>query len=220
MTSKEPAAIPSLTEALTELFAAMQRYEADADGDKPVAHRHMMERAAAALNAPVPGPILSDERRKHDIAGRLSLWLSSSLDDHARQDEYRLHIRAWLDHQGACDDQRDAARFRAIDKRSRYIDKPGYMLNIGGDFPWATLGAYADRLLEQEPESGSFVAPVALPPAQGAVSERLNRAVDLLGEAATYVGGHSWSPSLLEEIERFLANSSQQPADQQAEGKS
>jgi len=34
----------------------------------------------------------------HDIADRLSLWLSSSLDDHLRQDEYRKHIRAWLEY--------------------------------------------------------------------------------------------------------------------------
>jgi hypothetical protein len=66
MTTKEPAAIPSPYSSLTELVAAMRRYEVDVEGDKPVAHRHMMERADAVLVAspqPAPGPILTWDQR-------------------------------------------------------------------------------------------------------------------------------------------------------------
>lgn len=42
--------------------------------------------------------ILSD-RQKHDIADRLALWVSASLDLHSANDLMRQAIREWLDYQ-------------------------------------------------------------------------------------------------------------------------
>ena len=54
----------------------------------------------AAVRAP-SAPVANDERAKHDIADRLAMWLSASMDQHAAVDEMRKHIRAWLDYQPA-----------------------------------------------------------------------------------------------------------------------
>lgn len=39
------------------------------------------------------------DRQKHDIADRLALWVSASLDLHAANDLMRQSIREWLDYQ-------------------------------------------------------------------------------------------------------------------------
>ncbi|TQK10195.1 hypothetical protein [Herbaspirillum sp. SJZ107] len=62
-------------------------------------HKHIVNRYKAELLAGAAAKT-DHARTNHDIADRLSLWLSSSLNDHLRQDEYRKHIRAWLDFNG------------------------------------------------------------------------------------------------------------------------
>jgi hypothetical protein len=39
------------------------------------------------------------DKQKHDIADRLALWVSASLDMHAANDLMRQSIREWLDFQ-------------------------------------------------------------------------------------------------------------------------
>jgi hypothetical protein len=103
-THTESAAIQTLSNAIKALRPPNKLVALSDSYIEGFATARDMAAALAATPAlPVPA-ILTDERRKHDIADRLSLWLSSSLDDHARQEEYRTHIRAWLDHQDACDE--------------------------------------------------------------------------------------------------------------------
>lgn len=54
---------------------------------------------AADRGARRQGPSPQSARAIHDMADRLALWLSASMDQHAATDEMRKHIGDWLEHQ-------------------------------------------------------------------------------------------------------------------------
>lgn len=102
---------------LVGLESAVPQDDATLDG----ARGAILGQIAAKLRADTPLQVSggTDERRKHDIANRLAMWLSASLDDHARSDEYSKHIRAWLDHDNNASIATPAAPVAAPDEQKR-----------------------------------------------------------------------------------------------------
>ena len=247
MTTKEPAATPSLREAL-EIYANPNNWLPDAQGIRriwsepdsttPDAYNGF-EAATVALNdfdaapAPVPGPILSDER----IADLWKKWVGTARPNlsFARAIEAELRFAApvvpvdrnavleevarWFeDHETILATEEECARVVRDMKSAAPVPLPAAQGAVSEAIQALIEVAHAAHdLLDNTEESGPVGSSVFTH--QGRDNADLNTAFDRLEALPDDRPGYSMGPAAKAEWALRSILASQQPADQPAEKK-